>query len=181
MGYWNGRRACWLIAALLLRVLLLCVPADREADPPVLDEATAERVMAALYKPDALQATLLTAWRCNCQHDDRKLVKRLLLALPPEPWVAPGPAPGPATQPEQAPEHETGPETETELGPESEPEAETEQEQGPETETELGPESEPEAETEQEQEPETETELGPETEAETEPEAEAQSSEAEVE
>lgn len=41
--------------------------------------------MAALYRPDALQETLLTAWRCNWQHDDSKLVRRLLLALPPGP------------------------------------------------------------------------------------------------
>ncbi len=70
---------------LLLSTWLLCTLVNREADPPLLDEPTAERVMAALYKPDALQATLLTAWRCNWQHDDPKLVKRLLLALPPGP------------------------------------------------------------------------------------------------
>jgi hypothetical protein len=74
-----------LAAVVLLPALLLCAPVDREADPPLLDEPTAERVMAALYKPDALQATLLTAWRCNWQHDDPKLVRRLLLALPPGP------------------------------------------------------------------------------------------------
>jgi hypothetical protein len=48
-------------------LLLLLLLLGSESDPPLLDEATAERVMAALYRPDSLQATLLTAWRCNRQ------------------------------------------------------------------------------------------------------------------
>lgn len=50
-----------------------------EAVPALIDEPTGERMLSALYQHDH---ALLTAWRCNKQHPDAKLVKRLLLALP---------------------------------------------------------------------------------------------------
>ena len=52
---------------------------DRWLEASLLDEATSDRLLAALYRYDA---ALLRAWRCNKQHSDATLLKRLLLALP---------------------------------------------------------------------------------------------------
>lgn len=54
---------------------------DRALASAILDEATSDRLLAALYRHDD---ALLTAWRCNTQQPDARLVKRLLLALPNE-------------------------------------------------------------------------------------------------
>lgn len=52
-----------------------------KASPPLLDEATCDRLLAALYRCDAV---LLRAWRCNKQQSDETIKRRLLLALPAE-------------------------------------------------------------------------------------------------
>jgi hypothetical protein len=52
---------------------------DRWLETSLLDEATSDRLLAALYRYDA---ALLRAWRCNKQHPDPTLLRRLLLAIP---------------------------------------------------------------------------------------------------
>jgi hypothetical protein len=52
---------------------------DGWLEASLLDEATSDRLLAALYRYDA---ALLRAWRCNKQHPDPTLLRRLLLALP---------------------------------------------------------------------------------------------------
>ena len=52
---------------------------DRWLEASLLDEATSDRLLSALFRCDA---ALLRAWRCNKTHADDTLLRRLLLALP---------------------------------------------------------------------------------------------------
>ena len=51
---------------------------DRWLQVSRLDEATGDRMLAALYRCDA---ALLRAWRCNKHHSEATLLRRLQLAL----------------------------------------------------------------------------------------------------